>query len=377
MIQSLRSFSFGLSGSIFWVALAALLFCADALAGDWYPLQVDVWDPPFNNERQRRTATYTPLEKATQRWNICVSIPHLKDAYWLAANFGLVAEARRLGVNLVVYEAGGYERIEVQRQQIAECLSDSFGGQGPDGFILSAVDADAINDLVTAMKADGVPVVDLINGINSPDIAGRSAVNYYDLGYRIGEYLLEQHPAAAGPAKVAWFPGPAGPVWSTDGDNGFQAALAGSHIEIVATRYGDTGTAKQTSLIEAVLDERGEAAADGGLDYIVGNAPSAEAALSVLRKRGLESDIQVLSYYYGPGVHQAIKRGVVLAAPTDSPVLLSRLAVDMMTRILEQRPFLQHVAPKVVLVDRDSLRGWDSSIALAPRGFRATFSVEQ
>ena len=376
MIRILDSISCRSAGSEFRALLVCMLFFGNAAAADWFPLEVEVWEPPFNSERQRSEQTYVPLERADRRWNICVSIPHLNDAYWLAANFGLVDEAKRLGVNLLIYEAGGYERIDVQRQQITECLTDGFGEQGPDGFILSAVDADAVNDLVTTMKADGVPVVDLINGINSTEIAGRSAVNYYDLSYRIGEYLLEQHPAAAGPAKLAWFPGPAGPVWSTDGDNGLKAALAGTHIEIVATRNGDTGKATQSRLIEAVLEEREKTGADS-LDYIVGNAPSAEAALSVLRKRGLEQDVQVLSYYYGPGVHQAIKRGTVRAAATDSPVLLSRLSVDMMTRILEKRPYLQHVAPKVVLVDRDSLRDWDSSIALAPRGFRATFSVEK
>ena len=353
----------------------ALLLAAGAAAADWYPLPVHVWNPPFNNERQRVDDVYEPLERATRRWNICVSMPHLKDAYWVAVNFGLVDEAKRLGVNLIIYEAGGYERIDAQRQQIQECLADGFDGKGPDGFLLSAVNADALNDLVATMKADGVPVVDMINGITSTDISGRAAVNYYDLGHRIGEYLLEQHPAGQGPATVAWFPGPDGPVWAMDGDNGFKDAMAGTHIEIVATRNGDTGKATQNRLIEEVLDEMGDGAAS--LDYIVGNGPSAEAALSVLRKRGLDKDIQVLSYYYGPGVHQAIKRGTVVAAATDSPVLLARLSLDMMTRILEKQPYLKHVAPRVALVDRATLPEWDSSVALPPRGFRATFSVEE
>ncbi len=353
--------------------LVGLLFAAPTTAGDWHPVTVDVWDPPFNTERQRRQQRYEPLERATEGWNICVSIPHLKDSYWLAANFGLVDEARRLGVNLAIYEAGGYDRLEVQREQVRECLLEGFASGRVDGFILSAVDANGLNDLIAQMHTDGIPVVDLINGINSTYLAGRAAASYYDLGHAIGRYLLALNPASAGAVNVAWFPGPAAPVWATSGNEGFRAALAGSHVNILAMRHGDTGKTMQAKLVEEVLDELGEAAA-ARLDYIVGTTVSAEAAVSVLRRRGLD-DIRVLSYYYGSGVHQAIKRGTVLAAPTDSTVLLARIAVDMVTRVLEGELHLQHVAPEVVMVDRASLTTWDATTTLAPRGFRPMFSV--
>ena len=76
-----------------------------------------------------------------------VSIPHLKDSYWQAVNFGLVDEAKRLGINLAIYQAGGYERLDVQRLQIEECLAEGFGGKKVDGLILSAIDANGLNDM--------------------------------------------------------------------------------------------------------------------------------------------------------------------------------------------------------------------------------------
>lgn len=365
----------GAIGATLAVALC-LLLPAPLPAGQWYPVEVDVWDPPFNAERQRSQQSYVPLEKAEKRWNICVSIPHLKDAYWLAVNFGLVDEARRLEVNLAIYEAGGYDRLEVQRQQVEECLTNGIQGRPADGLILSAIDADGLNDLVTATRARGIPVLDLINGINSPDITARAAVTYYDSGFQVGEYLRELVPADSSDIRVAWFPGPEGAAWVEAGDRGFNAAVAGSNIKIIATRKGDTGKATQTQLIEAVLDELGDEAATQ-LDYIVGTTVSAEAAVSVLRRRGLDGDIEVLAYYYGPGVHQGIKRGSIIAAPTDSNVIQARMAVDMMVRILEGKPYFKHAAPRVVVIDRETLPDWDSSTTLAPRGFRAMFSVEE
>ncbi|MDH3887316.1 MAG: TMAO reductase system periplasmic protein TorT [Gammaproteobacteria bacterium] len=345
-------------------------------ARDWYPLEVDVWEPPFNTQRQRVQKSYVPLEKAERRWNLCVSIPHLKDAYWLAVNFGLVDEARRLGVNLAIYEAGGYDRLEVQRKQITECLEEGFNDSKADGLILSAISADGLNDLIKTTHAQGVPVLDLINGISSPDITARAAVDYYDDAFQAGEYLKKLATADKGEVKVAWFPGPEGAAWVAAGDRGFNEALAGSHIKIIATKKGDTGKAAQAKLIETVLDDAGKDAASRP-DYIVGTTVSAEAAVSILRQRGLDKEVKVLSYYYGPGVHRGIKRGTIIAAPTDSQAIQARMAVDIMVRILEGKPYFKHASPRVRVIDRNNQRDWDSSTTLAPRGFRAIFSVQE
>ncbi len=331
----------------------------------WYPVEVDVWEPPFNTRQQRKQRQYTPLEKATRRWNICVSIPHLKDAYWLGVNYGLIAEARRLDVGLSLYTAGGYEHLDVQSKQIEDCLASDT-----DGLIISAISKAGLEDLVKSATDRGVPVLDMINGMDSPQISARVAVDFWDTGFQAGSYLRALHRNSAQPVRIAWFPGPDGAAWVAAGDAGFNDALKGSSIEIIATRMGDTGRAAQSKLIESVLDEHADA-----MDYIVGTAVTAEAAVDVLRTRGLSKQIKVLSYYYSPGVHRGIKRGNILAAPTDQQVLQARIAVDVMVRILEKQEYIKHVAPRVLLLDGGKLRSWDSSTALAPRGFRPIFSI--
>jgi len=99
--------------------------------------------------------------------------------------------------------------------------------------------------------------------------------------------------------------------------------------------------------------------------------------VDVLRRRGLSDSIRVISYYYSPGVHRGIKRGSVLAAPSDQQALQARIAIDTMVRILEEKDYLKHVAPRVVLIDGDNQFDWDSSTTMAPRGFRPIFSINQ
>ena len=130
------------------------------------------------------------------------------------------------------------------------------------------------------------------------------------MGYKAGEYIAKLHPKGSGKVKVAWFPGPPGAGWVEAGNVGFNKAIKDSDLELVATKYGDTGKEVQLRLVEDVLQ------ANPDIKYIVGTSPTTEAAAQLLRERNLSDKIQVVAYYFTPGVYENIKRGRVLAAPT-------------------------------------------------------------
>jgi protein TorT len=192
------------------------------------------------------------------------------------------------------------------------------------------------------------------------------------MGNQAGLYLRRLQRQGGQPMKVAWFPGPKGAGWVAAGDAGFREAIANNDIDIVTTQYGDTGSAAQAKLIEPVLEQH---AAD--LDCIAGTAVTAEVAAKILQQRGLADRITILSYYYSPGVDRGIRRGGIAAAPSDLTVLQARIAVDIMVRIIEKKDYFKHVAPMVIVVDRNNIRTWDSSTTLAPRGFRPIFSINE
>jgi protein TorT len=60
--------------------LLALLFISLSTAqapAQWYPYGVEAWDPAFDMSSPRTMMDYTPLEKASKKWNVCVSFPHM------------------------------------------------------------------------------------------------------------------------------------------------------------------------------------------------------------------------------------------------------------------------------------------------------------
>jgi len=346
------------------IATCVFVALATARGDETKPFPVDVWESPVSQPRQHVRTSYTPLAHATKQWHVCASIPHLKDDYWLAVNFALIQEARRLGVRLDLFEAGGYQHLQTQKRQISNCVE-----RGADGLIVGAISADGLDDLIASYADRRIPVVDLINGVKSEGVAARVGADFYDMALAAGEYLKDLTDKTGMPIRVAWFPGPQGAGWVSAGDQGLRDAIKGTKITIVETHFGDTGIVDQTRLLNATFDRHRE------IDYVVGTAVTAEAAVRVLRERGLSDRVKVISYYFGPGVYRGIKRRTIVAAPTDQPALQTKLAVDLMVRILEKKNYPKRVSAPVLLIDGDSVNRFDVTSSLAPPGFRRIFST--
>ena len=345
--------------------LAVFGLSSAASADDWFPYPVEVWDPPFDMASPRTTVDYVPLESASQAWEICVSFPHMKDAYWLGVDYGVAEEAKRIGVKMQLVEAGGYTELNKQISQIEDCVA-----AGANAVVIGAISFDGLNNLVKDIRSKGIPVIDVINGMSSPELSAKSLVSFGEMGAKAGEFLAESHPAGSDGVQVAWFPGPPGAGWVEAGNAGFVGAIEGSAVDLVDTKYGDTGKETQSKLVEDTLETYPD------LKYIVGTAVTAEAAIPILRSRGLTDQIQVLAYYYTPGVDQGIRRQQILGAPTDSPVIQGRIAIDQAVRILEGQSYEKHVGPALKFVSQATHADFDTSSTLAPDGFKPVFRVD-
>jgi len=343
---------------------AALLPFAVSAEDAWYPYPAQSIEPPFSTDGETVDVEYVPLEAASQPWNICVSFPHMKDAYWLGVNYGVIAEARRLGVRMNVVEADGYTELPRQISQIEDCVAG-----GADAVIIGAISYDGLNSLIREVAGQGIPVIDVINGVSSTDITAKSLVSFYTMGYQTGAYLAETHPEGSEEVAVGWFPGPAGAGWVEAAHRGFMEAVEGSAVRVLEPRYGDTGREVQQRLVEDVLTASPE------VRYIAGTAVTAEAAQGVVRERGLGGQVEILSFYMTPGVYTGIERGMILGSPADSMVIQGRIAVDQAVRALQGEDLVRHVGPEIFVVDQNNIAGVDRDAILPPENFSPVFSV--
>ncbi|HEV7957406.1 MAG: sugar transporter substrate-binding protein [Microbacteriaceae bacterium] len=305
--------------------------------------------------------TYTSLaaNEVTQPWELCSTVPHLKDPLWIAYNYGQTIEAQRLGVGITLTDVGGYENVTEQVTQIEDCVT-----QGADAILVGAVSEDALNPAIEAAEASGVLVLDVGNGVTTPEVSGHAIVDYYDMGAVVGKYLADSGEAL----KVSVLPGPAGAGWAERSLLGIQDAIADSDVEIVDLKYGDTGREVQLQLVEDTL------AANPDIDAIIGTAVTLDVAATVLAERGLTESIALYGTYIIPSTMGLIEAGTATCAPTEQPVMTSRIAVDMAVRLLEGKTIehnAERVGPQPLLVcgpsagDDDNLDTFDSTTSFA------------
>lgn len=339
---------------VFFLALLPAIVSAES----W---RLAVPQTPFDYDSPNRVIDYTPLDRAARNWRFCVSYPHMKDAYWLSVNHGMVEEAQRLGVSFKLVEAGGYPNLARQIQQVDDCVAD-----GADALILGTVSFDGLTGTVRSI-AEGIPVIGAVNDIADAGITAKIGVSWTEMGAAAARVIAERHPKGSAPVKVAWFPGPEGAGWVRFVERGFREAISDSSVEIAITKYGDTGREVQVLLVEEALSEVPD------LDYIAGSAPTAEAAVSILRARGQEGQVQIVSDYMTHAVYRGIYRGKILAGPTDFPVLQGRLAIEFAVRAVEEKLIHRHAGPEIVGIDQDRITQALLSETLAPASFIPVF----
>ena len=77
----------------------------------------------------------------------------------------------------------------IKREKISRCLKEGY-----DGLIIGAITRNGLDDLLVQAKAQNVPVVDMINGVNPENISARVAAEYWDNADNVARYLVRTHP---------------------------------------------------------------------------------------------------------------------------------------------------------------------------------------
>ncbi|HFK4225177.1 TMAO reductase system periplasmic protein TorT [Escherichia coli] len=296
----------------------------------------------------------TPL-KAKRAWKLCALYPSLKDSYWLSLNYGMQEAARRYGVDLKVLEAGGYSQLATQQAQIDQCKQ--WGAEA----ILLGSSTTSFPDLQKQVAS--LPVIELVNAIDAPQVKSRVGVPWFQMGYQPGRYLVQW--AHGKPLNVLLMPGPDNAGGSKEMVEGFRAAIAGSPVRIVDIALGDNDIEIQRNLLQEMLERHPE------IDVVAGTAIAAEAAMG--EGRNLKTPLTVVSFYLSHQVYRGLKRGRVIMAVSDQMVWQGELAVEQAIRQLQGQSVSDNVSPPILVLtpknaDREHIRR-----SLSPEGFRPVY----
>ena len=370
MIQGVTTY---LSRLALALTVAALAFgAAPVAAGDGWDLDVLVTDPQFAWDDQAKApkrgtikAKWSAMDSSevSKKWHVCVLFPHVKDPYYLAFDYGVIEEGKRLGIKMTILEAGGWGNMAKQISQVEDCAA-----QGVDGIVLVALSAEGLVPIVNQVRKQGIKVHDCGVGTHT-EVDGRNVISYYEAGVTIANYLKSKHPS--GNVRALWLPGPPGVIWVEAMTRALYVTTEGTNIEIVATMYGDAGKPEQLALLEDGLQTYGD------LDYVLGGAPAIEVAEKYIRELGRADEINLMASYIAPGVEAGIKNGAVMATILEPTVMWARLCVAQTVHALEGRTDQPlDASPLLGILDTEIIKTWKREDALAPTTWKPIFRLD-
>ncbi len=327
--------------------------------------------PGFPSKSLKGPVTETWVSpKPKKGYHIGVLFPHLKDSYWIAANYGIISHAKALGLKITLLSAGGYSKFGNQMRQLRQLAEK----EKVDGIVLASVDYKKMDKVIANALPSTLPVVELINDINCPTISAKSLLSFYEMGYKAGEFVVND--SAGKHIKVAFFPGPEKSGWAPDTYNGFKAAVdklkkSGQKIALSPPQWGDTTPKDQGGRLLRYLGKK----VNHKTDYIVGNAVAAVEAVAFLEKnKANHPKAKIVSTYITKTVHEQIKNGRIKASPSDQTVLQCKISLDMMVRLLngektgDKFPF--RVSPQIPLVTDENIAEYSAEKLFGDKNFK-------
>jgi protein TorT len=328
-------------------------------AGNWWPAKYYNMDSGSAKETE-----YTPLqEKATKPWNICVLFPHMKDSFWVAADYGIVEEAKRQNVNVTLYEAGGYENLPKQLAQFDDCLAGNF-----DAIIVAPISEAGFEKEFAKGVASGKPVISTINPVAKSNVTSKMTLDYVLMGEQTGRALIDVLNGKS--AKVGTFPGPSGSGWAEAFLGGFKKAVKDkSNIVMLDDKFGDSGVAVQLGLVQNALQ------AYPDMNVIWGCAPAAEAAIGAMAQAG-KKDMIIMASYENQAMLDALQKNEIVGFATLYPVLQTRVAIDTAVRVLEHKEYVKSAQAIPEAITKSNIDKINMDLVLAPANFKAAYSVK-
>ena len=356
-----------------------------------YPIDVFVVrnsppNAPIQVKREQGVLTYEKFalsEPATKPWHLGALFPHIKDPWWIASNYGLMEECKRMGVRVTCFEAGGYVNLERQIAQMQDLIAMKV-----DIIIPAPVSFEGFNAAISDAINAGIPVLEACNDLSSEEVLSRVQASYWTMGYdaaqKIGETCQEEGKTEV---ETVLLPGPPGAGWTIDTKDGYERGIVdvkttyGVTINNLATKWGDTDKAVQLPLVEDLVMVYGDK-----LDYIVGNALAAVAAIHIVEERELKEQIRIISTYTTPEAADYVLKGDIFSMTCDRPTDQWVLSVDMAVDYLEGRrtefvgptkaDFPDVIGPVMSRLSRDLLLSGQFPIAsgLPPKDFTPYFT---
>ncbi len=299
---------------------------------------------------------------ASKPWRIAFLFPHMKDPYWIGCSYGVISEARRLGVAADIFPAEGYDDLIGQLREMDEAIASRY-----DAIVISPVSMTANNASIAKARKFGIPVFELANDSTSDDLTTKVTTSLKDMGIDAARWVIEDaRRRGLRSINIALLPGPLDAGWVKGEVEGTldEAKRAPIKINIVDIEYGDSDRILQARLAAQLIARYGKE-----LDYIIGCTGCAPAARLPINEAKLDRKIRVVAYDLTREIADLIERGEIQAAADTKAVSQARVVLDSAVNFLEGRTRKppDTILIRLGLVDQSNYASYPFDTSIGPK----------
>lgn len=241
----------------------------------------------------------------------------LNNPFFVTLKDGAVSKAGELGIDLVVLDSQNDPAKEIAN--VEDLLS-----RGVAAILINPTDSDAVGNAIKMANRAKVPVITLDRGANRGTVVSHIASDNVAGGKMAGEFILEK---LGKKGKVVELEGIPGTSAARDRGKGFNEAIAGTDVVVVARQAADFDRTKGLNVMENILQ------AQPAIDAVF--AHNDEMALGALKAiQGTNRNILVVGFDATDDAVKAVQEGALAATVAQQPAFIGSMGVETAQAVL-------------------------------------------
>ena len=240
------------------------------------------------------------------------------NPYFVSLKQGAEEKAKELGVEIVVLDSQDDPAKEMANME-------DLITKGVDLILVNPTDSDAVVNSVIAANEAGIPVITVDRSSNGGEVLSYIASDNIAGGKMAGEYIVE---LLGGNGNVVELEGIAGTNAAVERGEGFNSALKGTDVKVVAKQTADFDRVKGLSVMENILQSQPDIKA-----VFAHNDEMALGALEAINASG--RDIKVVGFDATDDAVASVEAGELAATVAQQPILIGNIGVETAVKVLK------------------------------------------
>ncbi|MDO4793887.1 MAG: ribose ABC transporter substrate-binding protein RbsB [Filifactor alocis] len=268
-----------------------------------------------NTETTEPATEGTTTQTAGGKVGLVIST--LDNPFFVDLKTGAEEKAGEMGMELIVLDSQNDPAKELSN--VEDLITKEV-----KVLLINPTDSDAVGAAVTAANEAGIPVVTLDRGANAGEVVSHIASDNIAGGKMAGEFIVEK---LGGKGKVVELEGIPGTSAARDRGQGFNEALQGSELEVVAKQTANFDRTEGLSVAENILQAQSEVDA-----IFAHNDEMALGALEAVKASGRE--IMIVGFDATDDAVQSVQNGELAATVAQQPKMIGAYGVETASKIL-------------------------------------------